>query len=70
MDEGIEFQYEVAWFPPNGPDRTRTFTGPKAMEKAERFMEGAADMAPILSRREVIVGPWVVVSNPTADGLL
>lgn len=58
MDE-VEVQWRVAWFPPDKPDQTFTGTEEAVRRRAEREI---ADN-PIIDKREITVGPWVLVEN-------
>lgn len=62
MTEG-RWEYEVAWFPPDGPDKTKTgLTEARARRLADTLHENGGSF-PIISRRKIIVTEWEMVEN-------
>lgn len=68
VESDVTIEWEVAWFPPDSPDQSRTYTDE---ERARKVYEAARARGhhPILSRRTVTVSEWVMVAGAVTTGV-
>jgi hypothetical protein len=59
-DEPWDWEYEVAWFPQNGPDQTRAGLTEAA---ARKLADKHAESVPIIYRRKIVITEWEMVEN-------
>lgn len=62
----VTVEWEVAWFPHNRGDQTRTMVSETEARRLFRRMK-TAGYAPILSKRTVTVTAWEIVENSVSS---
>lgn len=61
----VVVELEVIWFPPEKKQRRRKV---KDMEEARRICQVVDGFTPLIQRREIIYGDWVVIENLALNG--